>query len=192
MEEENLPSPKVTQPKNFAKNRLNMKDESITSEGSQPETHKTSDNAQEALVKALLPKGKDDSDQSDSLLQGKSCLFHCTLCDTETKSEAMWNLHNCSKEHMIEVSKLTGEGKNPVTCICSSCGATVFCNQSDFAKHICHEVPSDILNGISKNAEQVNKSNTTESLLQENLTCGEQADRTDDIPRIVVSGKNNT
>lgn len=189
--EENLPSPEVTQTQNLAKSRLNMKDEFVTSEGSESEICKASNNAQEPLVKALVPKEKDGSDHSGSLLQGKSCLFHCTLCDTETELKEVWNVHKCSKKHRTQVSKLMAEGKNPVTCTCSSCGATIFCNRSDIAKHICHEVPSNVLNGISENAQQLSKSNATESLLQENLTCGEQADKTDDVPRIVVSGKNN-
>ncbi|PNF30107.1 hypothetical protein B7P43_G03142 [Cryptotermes secundus] len=186
--EENFPSPIVTQTENLAENRPRVKDESFTSEGSQSEICKASNNAQEALVKALVPREKDGSDHSGSLLQGKSCLFHCTLCDTETELEETWNLHKCSKKHRTQVSKLMAEGKNPVTCTCSNCGVTIFCSQSDFAKHICHEVPSNILNGIYENAQQLSKSNAAESLLQENLKCGEQADPTDDVPRIVVSG----
>lgn len=190
--EENLPSPNVTQTQNLAGNRPNMKDESVTSEGSQSEIRKTAKHAQEALAKALIPKEKDSSDHSGSLLRGKSCLFCCTPCDIKTELEEVWNLHKGSKKHRTQVSKLMAEGKNPVTCTCSGCDATIFCNQSDFAEHICHEVPSNVLNGISENAQQLSKSNATESLLQENLTCGEQADKTDNVPRIVVSGKNNS
>jgi hypothetical protein len=191
-EEEILSNPKATKTQNLGKKRLKIKDKSVISEGSQPEICKTSDIAQEALMEALLRKEKDGSDQNGSLLQGKSCLFHCTLCDTETESEEVWNLHNCSQKHRIQVRKLMAEGQNPVTCNCSSCGATIFCDQSDCTKHICHEVPSNILNGITENAQQLNKSNATKSFHQENLTYGEQANKADDVPRIVVSGKNNT
>jgi hypothetical protein len=177
--EENLPSPKVTQTRNVAEKRQKARDESVISEDSQPETCKTSYSAQEALVKALLPKVKDGSDQS-----GKSCFFHCTLCNIETESEGVWNLHKCNKKHRNQVSKQMAEGENPVTCLCSICGATVFCNQSEFVKHCCRV----------ENAEQPHGGDTADTATQhqDNLACEEQACGTDEVPRIIVSGKDNS
>jgi hypothetical protein len=188
-EEENLPMPKVTQVQNLAETKLNKRNESVISENSQPKMFNTSLTAQEALLKALLPREKDGLEESGLLLQGKSSLFRSTLCDTETESEEAWNLHNCNQKCRIQASKQVAEGKNPVNCFCSSCSATVFCDQSDFAKHTCREVPADVLNGIAENAEQLHRSDATEPLHQENSTCEEQACDGEGVPRIVVSGK---
>jgi hypothetical protein len=183
--EENLPSPKVTQTRNVPEERQKIRDESVSSEGSQPEACKTSYSAQEALVKALLPKVKDGSDQS-----GKSCFFQCTLCNTETESEGVWNLHKCNKKHRNQVSEQMAQGENPVTCLCSICGATVFCNQSEFVKHSCR----DVRDGVVENVEQLHGGDTADTATQhqDNLACEEQACETDEVPRIIVSGKDNS
>jgi hypothetical protein len=192
--EENLPSPKVTQTQNMAEERLNIRGESVMSEGSQPEICKTSYNAQEALVNALLPKVKDSLPKvKDRLpLQGKSLFFQCTLCDIETESEGTWNLHKHNRKHRIQVRKQMAEGGNPVTCVCSLCGAMIFCKQSEFVKHTCREVPSDVPDGVVGNVEQLHRNDTAESVHHDNLACEEEPCGTDEVPRIVVSGKGNS
>jgi hypothetical protein len=201
--DKNSPNLKATQTRNFEKERMKMKSKSVISKdllnfrSSQSITHKTAYNAQDALVKALMPKETRSSDQSASMLQQRSVSFHCILCDTVAESAELWNQHICSQEHRNEASKLTVEGKNLITYNCPSCSATIFCVQSDFEEHFCqrveNRVPSnDMNNEIAGNTQQLNESSAAKSFHQENMKHEEQADKTDNVPRIIVTGKNNS
>lgn len=193
---------KPTQTKNLAKGRLKEKSECcpsenlLNSESSRLQIKTVVCSAQEALVNALLPKEKGSSEQSGSRRQGKSVLFHCVVCDNEAESEELWYQHKCSQKHNLETSKLVAEGKNPITCNCSICGATVFCIEYDRVKHTCQKVQNEgqlnIFSEMAGNAHQVNGRTATESCHQEDMKDEEQDDKTANVPRIVVNGKNNT
>ena len=200
--EENSQILKATQTQNLAKGRLQEKSKCHASEsfsnlkGSQPQIKSVVYSAQEALVKALLPKEKGSAEQSAAKHKGKSVTFHCVICDNEIESEELWYQHKRSQEHNLETSKLVAEGKNPITSNCSICGATVYCIESDLAKHTCQKVWNEgrlsMFSEMAGNAEQVNKRTATELCHQEDTNDEEQVNKPAHVPRIVVSGKNNT
>jgi hypothetical protein len=199
-EEEKSPSLELAQTQNLADRRLSKSATSkdlLKSRRSQHQIYETSYNAQETLVNALVPKPKESSYQRASILQEKSVLFVCIMCDVEFESEESWCQHTCSQKHRIQASKLRAEGKNLINCNCPRCGAMIFCIQSDFVKHNCRKVedgvPSNnILGEIAGNIQQINKSNETKSFHKENMKYEEQDETTDNVPRIIVQGKNNS
>lgn len=200
--EENSRNLKPTQTENLAKGRLKEKNdchpsaELLNSKSSRLQIKTVVRGVQEALVKALVPKEKESSEQSASVPQGKSVLFHCVVCNNETESEELWYQHKCSKEHNLETSKLVAEGKNPMTCNCSICGATVFCIESDFVKHTCQKVQNEgqlnVFSEMAGNAQRVNGRTAAELRHEEDMKDEEQDDKTADVGGIVVRGKSNT
>jgi hypothetical protein len=181
------PNLKVTQTQNVANKELN---DSATSEDSS----KTLYNAQQALVKALVPKPK----KSNPIFNRDSVLFVCIMCDVEFESEELWCQHTCSEKHRIQASELLAEGKDLITCNCSICGAMIFCIESDFVKHNCQKLENGVplnstLCGIAGNVQETSESNGPKSFCKENTDYKEQDETMDtNVPRIIVHGKNNS
>lgn len=199
--EENSQNFKPTQTPNFAKGKLKGKSECSSetlsdSRSSQLQIETVACSAQEVLLKALLPKEEESSEQNASKHQEKSVLFHCVVCNTEIESKKLWYQHKCSQEHNLKTSKLVAEGKNPITYNCPICCATVFFIESDLVKHTCRKVQNEeqlcILSDMAENAYQVNRRTATELCHLEDMKDEEQDDKTANVPRIVVSGKYNT
>lgn len=197
-EEEKSPNLKLAEIQHLADRRLieSATSKDLLKSSSHHQILKTSYNAQEALMNAVLPKPKENTCQGTSTLKEKSVLFVCIICDVDFESKELWCEHIYSQKHWTEASKLLDEGKNPVPCKCIICGAMVFCIEADFVKHSCWKVengvPSNnVLRGIAGNAEKINKSNALESFHNENMTYEEPSETTDNVPRIIVHGKNN-
>jgi hypothetical protein len=199
--EENSQNFRPIQTQKFGKGKLKKKSECSSenlsdSRSSQLQIKTKVYSAQEELVKALMPKEKVGSEQNASKCQGKSVLFHCVVCDTETESKELWYQHKCSQEHSLKTSKLVAEGKNPITYNCPICCATIFCIESDLVKHTCQKVQNEgqlhIFSEMAGCAHQVNERTAAELYHQEDVKDEDQDDKTANVPRIVVSGKNNT
>jgi hypothetical protein len=199
--EENSQNFKPVQAPDFAKGKLKGKSECSSenfsdSRSSQLQIKTMVYSPQDMLLKALLPKEEESSEQNASKHQGKSVLFHCVVCNTEIESKELWFQHKCSQEHNFETTKLLAEGKNPITYNCPICCATVFCIECDLVKHTCQNVQNEgqfgILSEMAENAHQVNRRTATELCHQEDVKDEEQDDEIANVPRIVVSGKYNT
>ena len=199
--EENSQNFKPTQTQYFAKGKLKKKSECSSenlsdSRSSQLQIKTVVCSAQEVLLRALLPKEEKSSEQNASKHEGKSVFFHCVVCDTKIESKELWYQHECSQEHKLETSKLVAEGKNPITCNCPICCATIFCIESDLVKHTCQKVQNEgqlcMLSEVAEDAHQANRKTATELRHQESTKDEERDDKTANVRRIVVSGKYNT
>ncbi|XP_069686366.1 uncharacterized protein [Periplaneta americana] len=141
--------------------------ETMRSESMQSNMH--SGNAQEALVKALIPKERETPEEEEYV-------FHCLICDFEVESEDVWYEHTSSSNHYTNVAKLP-QGKRLISYKCPFCNTALFCIASDKEKHNCPKKQ------ITRKSEHVSK-----NTLQTPSENPQQEEQMDSVPRITVTG----